>query len=402
MDPIWRVSLAYVAYFTAIGAAWPYLPVYYRSIGLDLGAIGALAGLSATVQLVASPAWGALSDRFARTRLTLPLASLLAAAGGIVLMNAHGLPAIALAVALLAGGLAGVGPILDARAFETLGAERIRYGQVRAWGSVMFVLVALSVGVLVDASGPGALFLVYVPALVLTAGVALSLRRNPTTRALGLMRGATTLLRAPGVLLFLAATFCVWTSLSGVNAFYSIQVTALGGAAQMVGLAWAIGAAVEVPIMWFFARIAVRYGTGRPLVAGALIFAIRAAISAAATDPGVLVATAPIEGLAFGLFFTGGVMFIAERAPAGLAGTAQGMFTAIAGLATIVGSTAGGLVAAWLTIPGLFAICALTSGLAAILVAVAVGRARAAGATALARPAPGRAAPRATAEEIHR
>ncbi len=332
------------------------------------------------MQLLAAPAWGALADRFPRTRLTLPAATLVGVAGAVLLANARDLPTITAGVLVLAAGLAGVGPVLDARAIETLGPNRIRYGQVRAIGSVAFVVVAWGVGLLIDRRDAGALFLAYLPALLVTAVVSASLVRRPTTRTVGIARGALSLIRAPGMRLFMLGTFLVWTALVAANAFYSIRVTALGGEAQTVGLAWAVGAAIEVPVMWFYPRIAVRFGTGRPLILGAALFAVRAAIAAVATDPLLLVAISPIEGIAFGLFYVGGVTFVAERAPAGLAATAQGVFTAAAGLAAIVGSAAGGVVAGALEIEGLFAVSAAASTLAAVVIALAVRGAAGAGA----------------------
>jgi len=394
--PLLRVSVAYVAFFGAVGASWPYLPVYYRGLGLSLGTIGALAAASAAVQLLAAPAWGALADRFSRTRLTLPAATLVGVAGALLLANARDLPAIAAGVLVLAAGLAGVGPVLDARAIETLGADRIRYGQVRAIGSVAFVAVAWSVGLLIDRLEVGSLFLVYLPALLLTAAVSATLVRRPTTRAVGVARGTLGLIRSPGMRLFMVGTFLVWTALVAANAFYSIRVTALGGAAQTVGLAWAVGAAVEVPVMWFYPRIAARYGTGRPLVVGAVLFAVRAAVAAAATDPFLLVAIAPIEGMAFGLFYVGGVTFVAERAPSGLNATAQGVLTAVAGLAAIVGSAGGGVVAGVLEIEGLFAVSAAVGTLAAVVIALAVR-----GAALRTGAAPGRTPIEFLREEIH-
>ena len=375
MAPIYRVSIGYVAYFAAVGAAWPYLPIYYRQLGLSLAAIGGLAALSAAVQLVASPAWGALADRYPRTRLTLPLAALVGVAGALILVAGRDLAQIATGVIVLAAGVSGVGPVLDARAIETLGPDRIRYGQVRALGSVSFVVVAWGVGLLIDARDVATLFLVYVPALLVTAVVSATLVRRPTTRAVGILRGAVGLVRAPGMRLFLVGTFVVWTSLMAASAFFSIRMAALGAPAQTIGLLWAIGAAVEVPVMWFYPRLAIRFGSGRPLVTGALLFAVRTGIASLATDPTVLLATAPIEGMAFGLFFVGGVTFVAERAPAGLAATAQGLFTGVSGLASIVGAAVGGLVAAALSIPGLFAICTVGGLIGALIVGVAAGRA---------------------------
>ncbi len=375
MAPLYRVSIAYVALFAAVGAAYPYLPIYYRQLGVSLAVIGALAALSAATQLVAAPTWGALDDRFQGTRLTLPLAALIGVAGAAVLATAQGLPQIASGVVVLSVGMSGVGPILDARAIETLSPDRSRYGQVRALGSVAFVLSAWAVGVLIDSRDIAALFLVYIPALFVTALVSATLVRRKATRGTGILNGAVGLIRGPGMLLFLLGTFLVLVSLIAVNTFYSIRMAALGGTAQMVGLVWAIGGAVEVPIMWFFPRIARRFGTGRPLIAAAFLFSLRAAIAALATDPLVLLATAPLEGMAFGLFYVGGVTFVAERSPAGLGATAQGLFAAIGGLASIVGSVLGGLIAAALSIPSLFVICSVSSLVAAAVLAAAVSRA---------------------------
>ena len=67
-----RILLAYLIYFAAIGAAFPYLPVFYRDIGLGLEQIGILTALQAAIQLLLAPVWGGLADRFPQTRLTLP------------------------------------------------------------------------------------------------------------------------------------------------------------------------------------------------------------------------------------------------------------------------------------------------------------------------------------------
>lgn len=52
MAPIYRVSLAYLAYFAAVGSASPYLFLYYRHLGLGLSEIGALASLPSDPQQV--------------------------------------------------------------------------------------------------------------------------------------------------------------------------------------------------------------------------------------------------------------------------------------------------------------------------------------------------------------
>src|SRR4051794_41983490 len=85
-----RILLAYLVYYAAIGAAFPYLPVFYRGIGLGLAEIGVLTAIQATVQLLLAPVWGGLADRFPRTRLTLPLAAVVATVGATILFLSAG------------------------------------------------------------------------------------------------------------------------------------------------------------------------------------------------------------------------------------------------------------------------------------------------------------------------
>jgi PPP family 3-phenylpropionic acid transporter len=371
VGPIGRAAITYAAYFAAVGAWWAYLPIYYRDLGLGLAIIGLLTALSAGIQLVTAPGWGALADRFPRSRLSLAVAALVAAAGAAGLGLSTSPLAITAAVAVLAVGLGGIAPVLDARTLDLLGARPQRYGQVRAIGSMAFIVVTVLVGFLLDRSGPGALFLVYVPALVVTGLVSLAVPRRGVGHRHALLPGLDAFLRAPGVLLFLAGALLTWLTLGAVNGFYSIQVVALGGTAQLAGLVWVVGAIVEIPVMWSHPRLAARAGTGRLLVIGAAVFAARSALAAVAPDAGWLVAISPLMGIGYGLFLVGGVSFVANRAPAGLQATAQGVLAAVIGLATILGTGLGGFVAGATSIPGLFAAAAAGGAGALVIVAIA-------------------------------
>ena len=365
-----RILLAYLVYFGAIGAAYPYLQVFYRDLGLTFAEIGALTAIQAATQLALGPVWGGLMDRFPKVGLTLPVAAAVASAGGFILFLASDFESSLAGSTLLFAGLAGIGPTLDARTLETLGpAGRDRYGQVRAFGSLAFVIVALLVGLLLEARGSRALFWVYLPCLVGTILVTATIRRRGTTRSVSMLRGAGQILGAPGILLFLAGFTIVWTALTAVNAFYSIQVVALGGNTGLVGITWAFGAVIEVPLMYAFPRLGARFGTERLMVLGAIVFTVRAILASVAMDPVVLVLIAPFEGLGFACAFVGGVTVMAARLPAALGGTAQGLFSASAGLATIFGSVAGGTIAGAVGIHGMFA----ASGAIALVGAIVLG-----------------------------
>jgi PPP family 3-phenylpropionic acid transporter len=359
--------IAYAVYFTAVGAGWPYLPVYYRSLGLSLGLIGGLTALAATCQLLAAPLWGNLDDRTGHRPATAVTAATVATLGAGLLAIAGGLPAVVIGAATLAVGLAGIGPLLDTRALQSLDGQRHRYGQLRAWGSVAFVVSSELVGILIDRTGPRGLFAAYLPALLATAAVVFLLPQPPRRGVTSpTWRGSWELLRRPQPGRFVLVLLVVWTALAAVNSYYSVQIVALGGSADQVGLAWAVGAAVEAGVMWSFPRLARRYGAGTVMTVGVLAFALRALLAALAPDPHWLVAISPIEGIGFALVYVGSVTHVAGHTPPQLAATGQGLLGGTSGLAVVLGSGLAGLAVGPLGISGLFAVAAAASGLAAI------------------------------------
>ncbi|MFN2483716.1 MAG: MFS transporter [Candidatus Limnocylindria bacterium] len=151
-------------------------------------------------------------------------------------------------------------------------------------------------------------------------------------------------LSEPALVRFLIAVLVAWGANSAVSAFLSIRLVSLGAPASLVGSAWALGAIVEIPLMFALPRLASRWGGDRLVVAGAALFALRALSIALLDDPVRVLATMVLAGGGFALLLVGGVTYVARHAPAGAEATTQGMLAAVVyGLAMILGSGLGGL-----------------------------------------------------------
>jgi PPP family 3-phenylpropionic acid transporter len=377
---ILRPSIVYAAFFTAVGAFVPYMAVFYRSIGLSVEVVGLMAALWAAAGLLAAPAWGMVADRLGSVRYPLVLAGVwaaLAALGLGVLREPLLVPPFAVAIS---AALAGIVPMLDARTVEMVGADRDRFGRARAWGSAAFVVAALFVGLLVDRLGPAALFVVAVPALALTSlagGALLTGGRGRSRMLRPTSSGIAALLRQRSVALFLAGSIVVWATVSAFSTFLSIHLVSLGASAQLVGLVWALGAAIEVPIMFAFPAIARRVPAERLIVAAAIVFAVRTFGFAMTTDLTVLFAIAIVGGPGFALFYVGTVTYVARATPAHLQTTAQAIFTGTAAsVGAIFGALIGGSLGSLLTLRGMFAVCAVGTVVGAAIVARAIVPAR--------------------------
>jgi PPP family 3-phenylpropionic acid transporter len=320
------------------------------------------------VGIVASPAWGVIADRFARSRLVLPAAALAAACAGSLLALTADPWLVVPVVAGLALAMAGIYPILDARALEAAGEDRNWYGRLRVWGSAAFVASAVVVGWTIERTGIHGLFFVLVPALAALTLIGLGLRSPIVVPPLPRLTGIAAVLRSPVLLPFLLAALVAWSSSAAVNGFLSIYLLRIGGTEVLVGTAWALGAVVELPLMIAYPWLAARFGTERLLVAGAGLLALRSLFLLAIAEPLPATATMLIHGGGFALLLVGGVTYVGRHAPAGAAATAQGMLSAVAfGLAMIVGPGLGGWLADRFGLTAMFAIAALGS-----LVAVAV------------------------------
>jgi MFS transporter, PPP family, 3-phenylpropionic acid transporter len=399
-----RARLAYAAMFAAVAAQAPYFVLVYRDRGLDLSAIGWVVGLGALVALLSSPLWGALSDRvrgeprliLAPTGVALSGAALLFALPSKPSVDLAGGIAVVLGCALVTSGFAGIGPIIEARGLETSGHDRSGYGPLRAFGSLAFIVWTIPTGIVVERFGPSAALVSYVSMILLTAGIGLSL--VPASRSEDLARTQAPglaevrrLLATPRLGLFLVGAALAWICVAGVVNFYALRFAELNGSPSMTGLAFSLGAAVEIPVMTSFPWLARRVGGERLVIIGALFLALRAFVSGIAASPDLVVAVSALGGLGFALTLVGGVTFVSRLAPAELQATAQGVFQ---GSTNSVGAIAGGLLAAVLgaigiNVGGLFVLVA-GIGVAAAAVFVLVlepGTSRAGGPSAPAPPA---------------
>ena len=370
------------AFFASLGAWFPYIAVYYASIDLSVESIGLLFALQAAVSLAAAPLWGAFVDHLGTVRGSLLIAAVGTALAGTLLALAPSAPVIIVAVSALAASGSGIIPMLDSRTVDMLGADRDRYGRARAWGSAAFIVVAISVGAIIDRVGPRGLFLVYVPGMILTgiAGWALlagesraGRRRLRVTRA-----EVVSLVRRGRLAFLLAGSILLWTTVAAFNTFFSIHLLSLGAPAEVVGFAWALGALAEVPLMFTFHRIVARVGPERLIVVGVVAWVLRAAGFALAPTVPLTLAVAPLGGVGYAFFYVGTVTFVSRNAPARLQATAQGIFSGTAfSVGTIIGSTVGGQLAGLLGLRGLFGVCAVGAALAAVVIAIGMSTRRA-------------------------
>ncbi|HEX3264516.1 MAG TPA: MFS transporter, partial [Candidatus Limnocylindrales bacterium] len=235
--------------FGGLGGLLPYVSLYYLDRGLDYREIGALLSANALVVLLAGPLWGSLSDALRGSPRVLLAAGALAVAGVAALALATSFTTILLCNVAIGGGTAGILPILDARALESSGEQRAGWGRLRAWGSAGWVASSLLTGLAIEGWGHGSIFVIaalgFATAATLASGL-VPVVHAPAERPL---RAALRLFATRSLGLFLIGALLANIAMAAALDFITPRFNELGASAILVGIAWALPAAIEVPVM---------------------------------------------------------------------------------------------------------------------------------------------------------
>jgi PPP family 3-phenylpropionic acid transporter len=340
------VSFAYFAY---AGLFSTYAPLWLHSLGFSTLAIGTLASMQSATRLFSPYAWGWLADHTgARTQLLRWAVGLaLLCSVGLLLWPSYGWIASVTAALFLC--TAGVIPINEAALAHLVSRDGAldagRYGRVRVWGSIGFILAVSVSGFALQwlgvATFPG--FVIMLLGLLMLAVLRLPLVREPAQVSTS-ADGAMTVLRQPQVAWFFAGVFFTVLAHTSLYAFFSLYLDSLGYRKGAVGLMWALGVAVEVAWFWFQGRWVHRLSMHGWLVMAALVSALRFAATAGFGHiVWVLVLAQCAHAVTFAAQHTACIGVINRHFPGRLRGRGQALYTVLGyGASGVIGGVAGG------------------------------------------------------------
>ena len=158
-----------------------------------------------------------------------------------------------------------------------------------------------------------------------------------------ILTGLRTLAARPGYLSYLAGMVLLGVGAAGFANFLGLHILDLGGTESQVGMAWALNAITEIPIMFMGARWFGRVRYSRQILIGFIGFILAWFALALAQTPAQVLMAIPLTGVCYGFFWVAAVGYAAESAPKGLEATAQSLAGAAqSGLGWGIGSLIAG------------------------------------------------------------
>ena len=340
------VSFAYFAYAGLFGT---YAPLWFQSLGFSTLAIGVLASVQSATRLFSPYAWGWLADHTGqRTRLLrVAVALALVFALGYFVSPVYGW--IVAVTAALFVCTAGVIPISEAALAHLvsrgLTLDAGRYGRVRMWGSIGFILAVVGSGVLLEWLGVGHFPVLTIVLLALLLAAALRLPMvAEAVHGSEAAPGALAMLREPVVAWFFAGVFFTVLAHTSLYAFFSLYLVSIGYTKSAVGLVWAVGVLAEVAWFWFQGGWLARLSTHAWLLIAAVVSVVRfGAIAAFGANPVLLVLAQCLHAVTFAAQHSSCIAVINRHFPGRLRGRGQALYTVLGyGASGVVGGLAGG------------------------------------------------------------
>jgi len=362
--------IAYLFLVTStFGFLQPFTALYLEAAGLDKGQIGLVFGLGTGIALILQPLWGRLSDHFDARKPFIILGALGSGVAYLAFRQADAFVEFLLLTALGSNGLLylnAVGGVLIGRLVQSQKAGAA-YAGYRLWGSVGYIVVTLTTGLLLNPQGkkldrpvldqvfsfgPLLFFAIMFVALWIPDFRRVD-RKGPVPRP-----PLTTNLKW-----FLLTYFLYIFSLYGASNFLSLYMKQVGGTPLWITAMFAGGVLCEVMVMRLSGRFSDKYGR-RPLLALTFILLpLRLLMYVAAFAPLGVFVIQLLHGFNFGIMGAISVALINDLATDETRGQAQARLAMVAGCASATAPILLGRVA---EVGGLRAMFVVAAGIAAL------------------------------------
>ena len=300
MTPLGRLAAWYFFYFAFVGAFSPYFTLYLQDIGLSAWEIGVLMSVPQVMRLLAPNLWGWLADHRGERTPIVRLAALCSVFGfGGFFLTRDYVPMLA-AMALVWFFWSASLPLVEAMTLDQLRGQPDRYGRIRVWGSIGFVVSVLGIGAMLDHLPIAALLWVCLGILASVLASALSLPGGKVGAG-GTAAPLGDQLRRPEVLALLAACFCMSVAHGPLYVFFSIHLVEHGYDKMAVGLLWSLGVLAEIGVFMLMPRLMRRVSLRVILLASFALAVLRFLLIGWAADVVALLLFAQVlHGATFG------------------------------------------------------------------------------------------------------
>lgn len=339
--PYRRLAGFYFFYFAYLGAFAPFFSLYLKSLGISPVEIGVLMSLPQLSRIVAPHVWGWLADRgTGRLRVarlagvagTLSFLGVFAGSGFVLLFTVLLTMTFFWSAAL---------PLVEATTLSHLGEHTARYGRIRVWGSIGFIVAVVAIGYVLDWVPVRVLLWIIVALMAGMLAFCWQIPEATVPPHATDRQPIWDIVKKPEVIALITACALMAAAHGPYYTFYTIHVVNHGYSKALTGWLWALGVICEIGIFIWMPHLYRAFTLRRILIASFALAVVRFLIIGWAVDSVPLLLFAQtLHAATFGSFHAAAIGVIHKM----FRGRHQARGQAIYGsLAFGLGGTLGGL-----------------------------------------------------------
>lgn len=311
--------------------------------GIERSAIGNIMAAATLVSMLAQPLWGAAGDRM---RMKNTLLSILTGASAVVLFIGGFANSLLFALAVVCGYAffqTSITPLLDTIALESLEKGGHSFGPVRMTGTIAYAVAAPVIGfVMADNYRLAPFFAALFLGLGLIASFFLPKvegHQHGQQKKVSMLQ----LLKNKPLMIMIAFAVVQMLGMSYYNTYFSIYVQELGGNSSLIGLAFFIAAAGEIPFLLVGDKIFRKMGVGRLLMLSAGVIALRMLLIGVTTNMTIILVAQLLHGWGYIVMTFAMAKYVNLTVPGELKASGQMLFSVMGlGIARMIGAWGSG------------------------------------------------------------
>lgn len=325
-----------------------FVSLYLQGRGLSNAGIGMVTALFGILSTLFQPILGRLSDRnkgldWRRMILMLAVPCLLIC---VILPLTPGVWAGSIFMGLVILLLNLIMPFLNsAHYYYSLAGVNINFGVARGIGSGSYALLAILIGTLAEKFG---IEMVPITGIVICLFFILVVfRMPPTAEPVHRTREDSVvqkgfLQRYPEFSIMLVASMLMLTAHNILNTYLLQIIQSFGGSSSQLGIALAIQAIVEVPVLFSFSKLLKRFRARSLMLVAAFGFALKALLYALSVSVLMVYMIQFTQMISFAIFASASVFYTAEVIAEEDQTTGQAFMTSMMTAGSVIGSLIGG------------------------------------------------------------
>jgi MFS transporter, PPP family, 3-phenylpropionic acid transporter len=304
----------YFLYFGVLGLFLPYFNLYCYHLDFSGFQIGLLSSLRTLTTAIFPMVWGALADKFFIRRPLYIFCSFISMAIWAFFLLTTDFSAMLVITIFYGIFYAPIISFLESFSMDLLGSKKTRYGHLRVWGSISFILTVIVAGRAIDALSTEIIVILILAGSLAHAVLSFSIPAAKKTQTSDFSSGVRALLNRR-VIIFLVCAFLMLVSHGTYYGFFSIHLDNLGYSSAFIGIAWALASIAEIFVMINSDRIFKRFSYEHVLIFTFLVAGFRWIMMFYVTSASLILISQLLHAVTYGAFHVASILYIDKLSP---------------------------------------------------------------------------------------